>query len=159
MDIWIIDNWKTYYSNKTHRSGIKVDFELGVNESVKSAIKNMVNWLRKTYTFPVRVRIYVKKGIKVKARDGDLVPDLFFWPYNRDDEPYIKIATGDYFELLSKLGKDDALATILLALLRNLTHYFQWLNDIKLTPIGEERQATRCARLKLREYAETRDHP
>ena len=100
-----------------------------------------------------------KKKELVKTKKGELVPDLFFWPYSREDEPYIKIATGDYPALVEKLGVDDALATILLALLREMTHYYQWLNDVKLTPIGEQRQATRYARMILNEYAETREHP
>lgn len=158
MDIWKIDKWKTYYANKNYRSGIKIDYDNGVNEEVRCAISCLIDWLRKNYNFPIRVRIYVKKSSLVKARDGDLVPYLFFWPYNREDEPYIKLATGDFYKLKKKRGRDDALATILTALLRNFTHYFRWLNNIQLTPIGEERQATKYARLKLNEYKETREH-
>ena len=40
-----------------------------------------------------------------------------------------------------------------------LTHYFQWINSIKLTPIGKERQATNYADYVLEDYAETREHP
>ena len=159
MDIWKSDKWQEHYLNGKYRKGIKIDFDSNVNISVKQAIKNISNWLRKNYIFPIRLRIYVKSNTLIKARDGSKVPDLFFWPYNRDDEPYIKIATGDYDDLLKRLGKDDALATILFALLRNITHYFQWLNDTNLTATGEQRQATRYARIKLHEYAETREHP
>lgn len=56
-------------------------------------------------------------------------------------EPYIKVATGSYAELCRSDGKDDALA----AILYTLTHYFQWLNQLELTPAGAERQANRCA--------------
>ena len=40
-----------------------------------------------------------------------------------------------------------------------VTHYFQWINSIKLTPIGKERQATNYADYVLEDYAETREHP
>ena len=40
-----------------------------------------------------------------------------------------------------------------------LTHYFQWINALELTPIGMERQATKYARYVLDDYAETREHP
>lgn len=38
-------------------------------------------------------------------------------------------------------------------------YFFQWINALKLTPIGQERQATNYARCILDEYAETREHP
>lgn len=39
-----------------------------------------------------------------------------------------------------------------------LTHYFQWVNSLNLTPIGQERQATKYARYIMDEYAATREH-
>lgn len=159
MNIWKSKRWKDYYSEKKHRGGIKIDYDRDVNEDVKSAVKQILAWLRVNYDFPVRVRIYVKNATKIKARDGEMVLDTFFWPYSRDDEPYIRMATGDYSELLLARGRDDALTAILISLLRNLTHYFYWLNDVKLTPIAQERQATRYARIIFYEYADTIDHP
>ena len=58
-----------------------------------------------------------------------------------------------------KWGKDSALTAILSTIAHELTHYFQWINALKLTPIGQERQATNYARYILDEYAETREHP
>ena len=159
MDIWKSNKWQAYYGENELRCGIKVNYDKNVNADVKKAINEMVSWLRKEYIFPVRVRVYIKENVLVRCLDGTFAPDVFFWPYSRDIEPYIKFAVGDYDKLLHKLGRDDALATVLKALLRNFTHYFQWLNDIKLTPIGEQRQATRYARIRLDEYAQTRDHP
>jgi len=158
MNIWKCNDWKKYYSKREHRTGIKIDFDKEVNSDVKEAIKNVLIWLRKQYKFPVRIRIYVKKDVLVKAKDGDEVPDLFFWPYSRDDEPYIKIATGDYLDLIQRLEKDDALATILVALLEELTHYFQWLNGLEFTSENLKEQATICARRIMTEYSETREH-
>ncbi|MCE0554415.1 hypothetical protein LQK80_24240 [Bacillus thuringiensis] len=40
-----------------------------------------------------------------------------------------------------------------------LTHYFQWINDIRLTRIGYERQATAYSGYIIDEYKETREHP
>lgn len=39
-------------------------------------------------------------------------------------------------------------------LAHELSHYYQWLNDLKLTPIGEERQATSYANAIIYEYEE-----
>ena len=158
MNVWLCQKWKTYYCDKDRRSGVRVDFSKNVNLDVKRAIKELLAWLRKEYTFPVRIRIYVAGSYYVKARDGDLVRDLFFWPENRDDEPYIKIATGDYEHWLKKIGKDNALSTILIALLKNLTHYFQWLNDKNLSLSTLKRQAKMCADEIMDDYAEIREH-
>ena len=155
-DIWKIEKWKEYYCGHQMRSGIRVDYEKNVSDEVKCICKEFFYWIRSNYCFPKRVRIYVKGSRCVKARDGDSVYDIFFWTYNRDDEPYIKIATGDYFELVQKYGPEEAEVMILISIARNLTHYFQWLNDIKLTPIGEERQATQYARCIVHRYVESR---
>jgi predicted SprT family Zn-dependent metalloprotease len=59
----------------------------------------------------------------------------------------------------AKWGKDDALARILATIAHELTHYFQWINNLKLTPMGRERQANQYAGFILAEYAHTRTHP
>ena len=46
----------------------------------------------------------------LKCYDGDFVCGTFFQPDNRDDEPYIRIATGNYLTDLEKFGRDEALA-------------------------------------------------
>lgn len=69
------------------------------------------------------------------------------------------MSTGDYPELLEKRGKDNALASILITMFHELSHYYQWLNDLNLTLIGEERQATIYEKKRISDYAETRDHP
>ena len=92
--------------------------------------------------------------------DGDKVYGTF-WCMEDDYmvEPFIRVAAGDYKDLCVKWGKDSALTAILLTIGHELTHYFQWINSLKLTPIGQERQATKYARYVLDEYAETREHP
>jgi hypothetical protein len=91
--------------------------------------------------------------------DGDKVSATFFQPYDKLTESYIKIAAGDYYDMLNKWGKDQALGAILHSIAHELTHYFQWINDVQLTDIGYERQASMCAKAILDEYSETREHP
>lgn len=102
----------------------------------------------------------VDSEVRIKAMDGDLVCGTFRWM--EDDyttEPHIRVAAGDYWNLCEKWGQDRALTAILLTLAHELTHYFQWINSLKLTPIGMERQATNYADYILDDYAETREHP
>lgn len=159
MNIWECNEWESVYLNSNCRKGIKIDFDKEVNMDLRNAIKTMIAWLRTEYEFPIRVRIYIKKDLLVKATDGDRVSDFFFWPANRYDEPYIKLAAGDYNELLERLGRDDAIATILIALLQEITHYFQWINGLEFADPSLDEQAKKCARAVLNDYADTRDHP
>ena len=91
--------------------------------------------------------------------DGEMVYGTFFQPYNKTYEPYIRVATGSYTDNSITLGRDDALALILETIAHELTHYFQWINDIGLTEIGYERQASSYADYILDEYAYVVDHP
>jgi len=159
MHIWTIEQWKKYYELTYHRSGIRLRFDKFVDHEVKRACKEFVFWIRKEYFFPIRVPIYIKATDKVKANDGEMVSAICFIPNNRLFEPYIKIAAGDYYAIKNKRGKDNALAAILKSMAHELTHYFQWINNLTLTNKGAERQATMYARYILDEYAETREHP
>lgn len=159
MKLWKMRQWEKYYKSGDHRFGVRVRYEKGVDSEVKRSIKECIEWLRLMYDFPKRVNIYVKSAVRIKAKNGEKVCGTFFRPADRNREPYIRIATGDYPKLLSNRGKDNALASILYSVLHELSHYFQWLNDLDLTFIGEERQATNYAKTMIREYAQTRDHP
>jgi hypothetical protein len=115
-------------------------------------------WLRQEYEFPMRIPVYVKAAAQIRAMDGDMVYGTFFGPYSMSVEPYARIATGYYLELCEESDQDNALAEILISIAHELTHYFQWLNQLDLTLIGEERQAKRYAYLIVDDYANTTDH-
>jgi len=161
MHIWTLINLEKYYNlhSKDHRAGLRLRFDKDVNEEVKRACIVFCKWLRRNYYFPMRIPVYVKFSKKIKTLDGEYVSATFFGPFDKNYEPYIRVSTGDYEELLRKRGHDDALAAILRSISHELTHYFQWINDIKLTEIGEERQATSYANFIVYEYAETHEHP
>ncbi|EFR85749.1 conserved hypothetical protein, partial [Listeria monocytogenes FSL F2-208] len=53
----------------------------------------------------------------------------FFAPFCKKDEPYIRIATGDYEELVAEFGREGAIFTTLNSLSHELQHYYQWLDD------------------------------
>ena len=160
MHIWRLDNWeKILPKDGSWRTGLRFRCDKNVDPEVKRACLQFGKWLRAEYYFPVRIVVYVKEAERIRAKDGDHVVGTFFEPYSYYDEPYIRIATGDYEELLSKNGKDNALASILISLAHELTHYYQWINNLQLTSMGRERQASRYARYIIDEYATTREHP
>lgn len=159
MHIWTIEKWKKYYHDGNVRRGMHLKFDKDVDLEVKRACKEFSAWMRTRYYFPMRVTIYVKSSYCIKSFDGEWVCGTFFEPWDRFREPYIRVATGDYDELLKSEGNDNALAGMLLSITHELTHYFQWINDIQLTEIGMERQANAYAHYILDEYKETREHP
>ena len=160
MHIWTIDNWKKVLpENNSRRKGVHFRFDASVDPEVRRACLQFASWLRSEYYFPVRVPVYVKGTKRIRAKDGDFVVGTFFEPFSYLDEPYIRIATGDYIELYDKRGKDNALAKILFSLSHELTHYFQWINNLQLTPMGAERQATQYSKYILYEYSLVYEHP
>ena len=162
MHIWTIEKWRRYIDGDSLKGwGIYIRCEKCIDDEVKRSCKEFISWIRKVYVFPIRVRIYLKAAERIKALDGDWAVGTFFEPYKYDGsiEPYIRIATGDYADMEAKWGKDDALARILATIAHELTHYFQWINNLKLTPMGRERQANQYAGFILAEYAHTRTHP
>lgn len=160
MHIWTIENWKKYLPRDVpRRTGLRFRYDRDVHPEVKRACSQFAIWLRTQYCFPLRIVVYVKGTKTIRTKDGDCVVGSFFEPFSYLDEPYVRIATGDYDELTNVWGKDNALASILLTLAHELTHYYQWINNIQLTPVGRERQAGRYATYIIDEYSLTREHP
>jgi hypothetical protein len=161
MNIWKSSKWendKEICSN-TRRCGLRFRFQNNVDKNVRRACIEFGKWLRNNYYFPIRVVIYFKSAQYIKSIDGEYVSAIFFEPYNKIDEPYIKIACGDLYIMIEAWGEDSALAAILGSVAHELTHYFQWINDINLTDIGMERQASYYSKKIIEEYSKTREHP
>ena len=154
MNIWLYRNWEMLIDidMPKHRTGLRFRFEKNVDPSVKSSILEFAKWLRHYYFFPIRVPVYIKASATIRALDGDLVSATFFEPFDRTVEPYIRVATGDYEELVQEVGKEAAHFVILETIAHELTHYFQWINNVQLTEIGYERQASRHAHAIVLEY-------
>ena len=156
--IWTSDKWKDQVNEDSvaYRKGLRFRFDSDVHPDVKESIKNFAKWLRCNYCFPIRVTIYIKSKERVRAKDGDLVCGTFCKTYDHSVEPYGKIATGDYLDLLKTLSKESTTAAINYTIAHELTHYYQWLNDIELTPRGEEWQASFWANRIIDEYEASR---
>lgn len=124
--LWTSNNWNEYICEKS-RPGIRLKFDKNVDAEVKRACKQYVNWLRTQYYFPIRVPIYLKSSCEIKSCAGEKASASFFGPFDINNEPFIRVAVGDYYDLLNKSDKDDALAVILVSITHELTHYFQWI--------------------------------
>lgn len=161
MNIWKTCIWRNNEDicSNERRRGLRFRFENGIDSEVKRACIDFGHWLRREFHFPIRVIVYFKSSAYIKALDGDFVSAIFFEPFSRKDEPYIKIATGDYQKMIEEWGNDSALAAILGSITHELTHYFQWINNICLIDSGLEKQAAHYRKKIITEYAKTREHP
>lgn len=153
--IWCLDKWERVIDVRApgHKDGLRMHFECGVDEQVRGFLLDFAKWLRKEFVFPLRLNVYVKKARRIRALDGDLVVGTTWRPFSYDDFPYIRLATGDYDELVADRGQENAKWAILHTFAHELTHYYQHINDLRLTPRGEERQATIYAGYILSDYA------
>jgi hypothetical protein len=134
------------------REGLRTRSEKGVHPEVRTACIEFGKWLRYNIEFPIRVVVYLKKAYRIKnITTKELVSATFFAPYEKNVEPYIRIATGDYKELVKQRGREDALFAILESIAHEVIHYQQWLED---RPIDEEEAEQKGVELVQR-YAET----
>lgn len=151
MNVWGLKTWQKHFGSDARR-GLRVRVQKGVDPNVRSACLEFAKWLRKEYVFPVRVPIYLHSVQFVKTSDGDTVDGYFFEPTNYAWEPYICVAAGRYESLVLTEGSYGAIACVLITIAHELTHYFQWINGVKLTEIGIERQAANYANSIVWEY-------
>ena len=85
----------------------------------------------------------------------ELADGSFVAPFDRNVEPYIRIATGDYPAIRRERGRDNALAEMIGCLGHEIIHYQQWIATGELWERGVERRSDTL----LRRYFLTVDHP
>ncbi len=150
---WSCKKWYEFYSSaQSVRSSLRMHYCKGIDDRLKIVFNDFSKWLRKKYVFPIRVSVYIKNSFYIKAMDGENVSATFLGPFDRLAEPYIKIAVGDYYDLVEKYNEFNALCSSIASLAHELTHYYQWLNDVVLSENQEERQANYYARKIVQTY-------
>ena len=75
--------------------------------------------------------------------------------FDPNEDPYVRIATGDYEDQLNEFGRDSALAANLHSLSHELIHYWQWLDTGTIT----ERGVIVRAQNMVSKYSLDVDHP
>ena len=103
----------------------------------------------------MRVPVYLSPRRRLRTIEGESVTASFFAPFDRREEPYIRIATGDFRALRAEVGRDDALASFITSLSHEVVHYQQWVKS----GTTSERGVAAKAVAMLRAYAKTVDHP
>ncbi|RJG22784.1 hypothetical protein [Paenibacillus thiaminolyticus] len=133
------------------RTGLRIRSDKNVDVVLKKAFVHFAKWLRCHYNFPKRVPVYVKESYYIITHcSKEQVSATFFAPYDKQDEPYIRIATGDFYDLEQEHGRRDAILMTLKSLAHELQHYYQWLDDEEFL----EDEAEEGARELIIEYIE-----
>jgi len=152
--IWYCNDWEKYIKSDDVmlKKGLRLHINSDVDSAVRLFISDFAKWLRKEFEFPLRVNVYVKASYRIKAKDGDMVVGTCWRPDDYSSYPYIRLATGDYNELVEERGEEGAMWAILASFSHELTHYYQHINNLQLTLVGEERQAQAYANRILDAY-------
>ena len=153
MNILFSNDWHKTYENIPVPHGLYARFEKEIHPFIRTSLIYYLQWLRKEYHFPVRINVYCKSGDKVRCRDKDLAYGVIYLPFDRSKLPSIRLACGN-FQHDAPVTKDlmDTTDLILFSLTHEIVHYFQYINNIQLTPRGMERQATIYSRSIIEYY-------
>lgn len=136
------------------RTGLRICGARGHPE-VRAAFVRFARWLRANHEFPIRVPVYLSPLVKITTMHRELADGSFVAPFDRNVEPHIRIATGDYPAIRRERGRDDALAEMISCLCHEIIHYQQWIGTGELWERGVGRQQTTL----LHRYSSTVDHP
>jgi hypothetical protein len=91
----------------------------------------------------------------VRTIHGEECSASIFLPWSRRQEPFIRIATGDYPQLRRQWGRNDVLAAYLVSLSHEVIHYQQWI----ATGDSSERGVAAKARGLVQRYAKVVPEP
>ena len=160
-NIWTSKNWKKcgIVNKSQYNNRIEITFEAGVDRDLRKSVLRFISWLQIEYTFPKKCTIYILNREKIPALDGDLVYGTFFGPFNSSDDSYIRIAVGDYIDMVEERGRDNAITAILITIIHEVTHYFQWVNGRKDHRFFNEIEAKIFQKVIIHQYEYIVEHP
>ena len=122
---------------------------------MRAALVRFARWLRREYAFPLRLPVYLLPGEFVVTMNGSKCSASFFAPWDREVEPYARVATGSYPKVKAKVGRDNALAGCLCSVAHEVIHYQQWIRTGETWESGVARKASAM----VNRYAQTVDNP
>lgn len=103
----------------------------------------------------MHVPVYLSSSYTVRTIHGEECSASIFLPWSRRQEPFIRIATGDYPQLRRQWGRNDVLAAYLVSLSHEVIHYQQWI----ATGDSSERGVAAKARGLVQRYAKVVPEP
>ena len=136
MNLW--DKHKKH--DKTNRQiNPQLHFDTEIEKEFKHFAIAFCKWLRQNYEFPVVLNIYFVNTYKIRLLNGLMAYGSFRWYPKRS--PRICIPAKIEPELLSELSKEDIYEMILSSMVHEITHYYQWTDNLKQNNAVSEKQA------------------
>ncbi|WP_332375157.1 hypothetical protein [Lactococcus cremoris] len=129
---------------------IVLRFTPTVHRLIKKEIFRYFVWLDKNYEFPKKIVIYISGGKFVFgeiAWKEKMLTNFSVFP-EKGDGSILKMACGDYIELLKEYDFQDMLGIMLFSLSENIQNYYQWVDDLEF----DEEKAKESAQEMLDEY-------
>jgi len=99
--------------------------------------------------------VYLLPGHYLITMHGESVSASFFAPHDRNVEPFIRIATGDFPSLQRHHGRDNALGAFIVSMSHELIHYWQWVETGETSEAGVGKKAVAM----MRQYAQSVGRP
>ena len=137
MNLW--QKFEKKRSSTMENRGITFHYEAGIDTELKKKYVRFGRWLRKNYYFPVHINVYILNCERVKLLNGTMVYGSFRWFPKHS--PYIRIPSAIEAGLLEENTREEIYESILSSLVHELTHYYQWVLDLKQSKAVSERQA------------------
>jgi hypothetical protein len=137
---------------RKRRQGIRIRGHRG-DPQVRAALVRYARWLRRQFEFPIYVPVYLLPGEVVRTMHGEERSASIFLPWSCKQEPYIRVATGDYSKLKRMRGRDNAIAAFLVSLSHEVLHYRQWVETGNSSERGVVTNASRLVKRYAREVA------
>ena len=134
--------WQRFESGRKASSrsqGVSLHFEKGIEPEFRTLCIRFARWMRKKYSFPVHLHIYIKDCERIRLLNGRYAYGGFRYYVNRP--PYIRIPARIESHLKNEYDTLEIYYMILGSLVHELTHYFQWVAELEQTDAASERQA------------------
>lgn len=149
-----------------NRRDIKTGLYLHISKDVPSDLRNIfirfARWIRKNFDFPIKVNAYIQNTKNIYTKDThEPVSANIYLPYDLQKSPHIKIAVGDFYDLIKEKGEFSAICAELCSLAHEIIHYQQWQNgndmDSSTAKRANEIQAKRKSTKLIQDYIDQVD--
>ena len=118
------DLWLT---NRDFSQQVKITFPAEINLLLKREINAFIRWLRKSYCFPQKLKIFFcrESSILSYVSTEECYSSIFF-PKSRFQHPVIRIAIGDFDEYVLERGTINAICDCFFSIARMIDFYYQY---------------------------------
>ncbi|MBO5295340.1 MAG: hypothetical protein J6B71_08885 [Clostridia bacterium] len=125
--------------NDAKNQNLMLHFDPDIEPELKTLYLSFSRWLRKEYFFPKKIHIYIRNCENIRLKNGK--PAYGSFRYYQKRTSMIQIPSKVEEHLLGEYTKEDLYEQILSSFVHELTHYYQWIDNLEQDNAVSERQA------------------